>query len=232
MPNASGALLQCHDLSAAYGGGSQQAVLEHVSLEVDAGETVGLLGPNGFGKSSTLKAIQGNLAILHGSVRFDGCEINGLSPERIAAQGLRWFPQGGRVFADMTVEENLAVAASRVPGKRALAARQAYEWFPELASRAASRAGLLSGGQRQMLSLSMVLIYMFAPGPVVFLLDEPSGSLDPVNRGRLAEILRQALHECHKGVLVAEENAVFAKGVCHRYYRFTEPGVIERVART
>ena len=145
--------------------------------------------------------------------------------------GVRWFPQGGRVFADMTVAENLGVAASRVPGKQALGAERAYEWFPDLAPRAQSRAGLLSGGQRQMLSLGMVLLYMFAPGPVVFLLDEPSGGLDPAHRERLGEILRQARDEHGKGILLAEENAVFAKRVSDRYYRFIEPGVVERVER-
>ena len=231
MPDENGALLQCRDLSAVYGRTSQHPVLERVNLDVSAGEIVGLLGPNGFGKSSTLKVIQGSLSLVRGSVRFDGQEIDRLSPERIAGMGVRWFPQGGRVFADMTVAENLKVAATRVPGERTPGADRVYDWFPDLAPRANSRAGLLSGGQRQMLSLGMVLLYMFAPGPVVFLLDEPSGGLDPAHRERLGEILRQARDEHGKGILLAEENAVFAKRVSDRYYRFIEPGVVERVER-
>ena len=229
MPEANGKLLQCRALSAVYGRASAHPVLEAVDLDVAAGEIVGLLGPNGFGKSSTLKAILGSLALARGSVHFDGQKIDGLSPERIAGMGVRWFPQGGRVFADMTVAENLRVAASRVPGQRVPGTDRVFEWFPELEPRANSRAGLLSGGQRQMLSLGMVLVYMFAEGPVVFLLDEPSGSLDPAHRERLGEVLREARDERGKGVLLAEENAVFAKGVCDRYYRFIEPGVVEGV---
>ncbi len=232
MPEANGAILRCHDLTARYGRSSTHPVLEGVTLDVEAGEIVGLLGPNGFGKSSTLKVIQGSLSLVRGSVRFDGQEIDGLSPERIAGMGVRWFPQGGRVFADMTVEENLRVAASRVPEVDRIPSGFAYAWFPDLKLRTGTRAGLLSGGQRQMLSLSMVLVYMFARDAVVFLLDEPSGSLDPSHRERLGGILQQACSERGKGVLLAEENAVFAKKVCGRFYRFAEPGCVRPVERS
>ncbi len=229
MPESNGPLLSCDDLAAYYGRTPTHPVLEGVNLEVAAGEIVGLLGPNGFGKSSTLKALGGSLSLLRGAVRFNGQDISRVHPERIANLGVRWFPQGGRVFPDLSVEENLSVAASRVPGRRRIDIGCAYQWFTDLAPRASTRAGLLSGGQRQMLSIGMVLMYMFARAPVMFLLDEPSGSLDPAHRERLADILRQARDEHAAGVLLAEENAVFAKHVCDRFYRFTEPGRVARM---
>jgi branched-chain amino acid transport system ATP-binding protein len=211
---------------AAYRHAAEHPVLEDISIEVAAGEIVGLLGPNGFGKSSTLKALCGSLPIMSGRVWFNKWDITGESPEKIASMGVRCFPQGGHVFSDLSVEDNLKVAAACVPRPGA-DPRHAYEWFADLAPRARTRAGLLSGGQRQMLSLSMVLIYMYAPSPVVFLLDEPSGSLDPSHRQRLAEVIRHAREDHHVGVLVAEENAAFAKEICDHFYSFTEPGRVQ-----
>ena len=228
MPEMNGKLLSCRNLVAAYKRSAEHPVLEDINIEVAAGEIVGLLGPNGFGKSSTLKALCGSLPILSGQVCFDERDITGLPSETIANLGVRQFPQGGHVFSDLSVEENLRVAASCVPG-RAVEIGPAYKWFTDLTPRARTRAGLLSGGQRQMLSLSMVLLYMFAPGQVLFLLDEPSGSLDPNHRRRLAQAIRHAREEHQVGVLVAEENATFAKDICDRFYNFTEPGRVQAI---
>jgi len=219
--------LKCQNVTACYAGGSQHPVLREVNLDVRRQEIVGLLGPNGSGKSSTLNAIVGHLRILQGAVFLNGEEISHLAPEATARRGARLFPQGGRVFSDLTVDENLQVAASCAPRGAVIEKDVAYGWFPDLAPRSGSRAGLLSGGQRQMLSLSMVLVYMQVSQPQVFLLDEPSGSLDPPHRKRLAEVLRQARDQYDVPVLLAEENAVFAKEVCERLYQFVEPGHVE-----
>jgi len=219
--------LKCWNMTACYTAGSRHPVLKEVNLEVRRQEIVGLLGPNGSGKSSTLNAIVGHLRILQGTVSFNGEEISRSAPEAIARRGARLFPQGGRIFSDLTVDENLQVAASCAPRRSVIEKDVAYQWFPDLAPRAGSRAGLLSGGQRQMLSLSMVLLHVQVRQPLIFLLDEPSGSLDPPHRKRLAEVLLEARDHYGVSILLAEENAVFAKQVCERFYQFVEPGRVE-----
>lgn len=220
-------ILRCHGITTCYTGCSEHAVLREVDISVEKGEIVGILGPNGSGKSSTLNSVMGHLRILCGEVYFGSEKVSGLHPEDVARKGVRLFPQGGRVFPDLTVEENLQVAASCVPRRHAVKKEKVFEWFPDLAPRKRTRAGLLSGGQKQLLSLGMVLLYMQVPESTVFLLDEPSGSLDPQNRNRLAEVLLEARDQYGASILIAEENAVFAKHVCSRFYRFVEPGQLE-----
>jgi len=220
-------VLSCQDLTACYGRCSQHAVLNKVNISVKKGEIVGLLGPNGSGKSSTLNAMFGHLHILQGAVYFKHERISDLAPEQIVRKGLRLFPQGGRVFSDLTVDENLRVVASCAPRHSKIKRKEAYEWFPDLAPSSEIRAGLLSGGQRQMLSLGMVLLYMQVDEPLVFLLDEPSGSLDPANRRRLADLMHKGRDQYGVEIIIAEENAVFAKEVCERFYQFLEPGCVE-----
>lgn len=220
-------ILYCQDLTACYKHGPQYPVLKEVNIEIRKGEITGLLGPNGSGKSSTLNAMVGVLHILHGSVYFNNRKINHLTPEKIIRKGLRLFPQGGRIFSELTVEENLEVVKSCIPQGYTIDKDRAYKWFPDLTSRSCTRAGLLSAGQKQMLSLGMVLLYMQIGESLVFLLDEPSGSLDPLNRKRLAKILHEGIEHYGITIILAEENAVFAKEVCERFYHFVEPGRIE-----
>ena len=227
MHEGNDAILKCENMTACYGRGSQHPILNEVNIEVKKREIVGLLGPNGSGKSSTLNAVLGHLRIMQGAVFLNGEEVSHLPPEAIARRGARLFPQGGRIFPDLTVDENLQVVASCAPRGCAIDKDKAYEWFPDLTPRSGSRAGLLSGGQRQMLSLGMVLLYMQVRQSLVFLLDEPSGSLDPPHRKRLAEVLRRARDQYGVPILIAEENAIFAKEVCERFYQFVEPGRIE-----
>ncbi len=227
MAEGNNVILSCCNLTACYGKNSEHAVLEDVNINVRKKEIVGILGPNGHGKSSILKALLGLLNISQGEVLFNSEKINHLPSEKIVQKGIRLFPQGGRVFSDLTVDENLQVVASCAPSNSKIEKTEAYEWFPDLSPRSGTRAGLLSGGQRQMLSLGMVLLYMQVNKPLIFLLDEPSGSLDPVNRKRLAEVLRKGRDQYNVEMIIAEENAVFAKEVCERFYQFVEPGRIE-----
>lgn len=227
MAEGNSVAISCNDLTACYGRALGQPVLKEVTLEVKRAEIVGLLGPNGFGKSSTLNALMGFLRILKGEVHFYGENISYLEPEAIVRKGVRLFPQGGRIFPELTVDENLKVVASCAPRASTIKRQDAYNWFPDLAPRSGTRAGLLSGGQRQMLSLGMVLLYMQVRSPLIFLLDEPSGSLDPPHRKRLAQVLREGRDNFGIPILLAEENAVFAKEICDRFYHFVEPGIIE-----
>ena len=221
--------LKCRNLVANYEQGSQHPVLTNVNIDVKRQEIVGLLGPNGSGKSSLLKTIHGHLRIVKGTIYINGKEVTRLSPESIVQEGVRYFPQGGHIFTELTVNENLDVIASCVPRGFTIDKSLVYKWFPDLLPRSGTRSGLLSGGQRQMLSLGMILLFMQLDQPQVFLLDEPSGGLDPTNRKRLTDILLVARNQYEAAILLAEENAVFAKEVCERFYHFIEPGHIESI---
>jgi len=179
------------------------AAVRDVSLTVDEGEIVGLIGPNGAGKSTTLHAVMGVLPLAGGSVRVSGEAISGRSPEQIARSGVALVPEGRRVFAELTVEENLRLGlAARTDGNGAEGLEEAYELFPVLERTRRSHAGALSGGQQQQLAIARALVAR----PRVLLLDEPSLGLAPtfveLLFGRLAELRERAL-----AVLLVEQRA-------------------------
>jgi branched-chain amino acid transport system ATP-binding protein len=167
------ALLEVQGLEVRYG---PVAAVRDVSFEVAAGEIVGLIGPNGAGKSTTLHGIMGLLPAHAGDVRLAGRSIRGRSPEAIAAAGVALVPEGRRIFADFSVEENLrlGLAAARTRnGHDALG--ETYELFPVLRDFRRRQAGALSGGQQQQLAIARALVAR----PDVLLLDEPSLGLAP-----------------------------------------------------
>jgi branched-chain amino acid transport system ATP-binding protein len=151
------------------------AAVRDLTLRAGKGEIVGLIGPNGAGKSTTLHAITGLVPAHRGEVKLDGQSIRGRTPESIARAGVALVPEGRRIFADFTVEENLrlGLAARRGNGRGALA--EAYELFPVLREYRKRQAGVLSGGQQQQLAIARALV----AGPSVLLLDEPSLGLAP-----------------------------------------------------
>lgn len=168
-------MLEVRNLHAAYG---QTRVLEGVDLTVGSGELVVVIGPNGHGKTTLLRAISGLVPPTRGEVIFDGERIDGERPERIATRGLVHIPQGDLPFADMTVEENLALGAFPSDAWRRRAERldRVYAIFPPLAERRSQRARTLSGGERRMLALGRGLM---REGKLL-MLDEPSLGLAPV----------------------------------------------------
>jgi branched-chain amino acid transport system ATP-binding protein len=179
------------------------AAVRDVSLTVDEGEIVGLIGPNGAGKSTTLHAVMGVLPLAGGSVRVSGEPMSGRSPEQIARSGVALVPEGRRVFAELTVEENLRLGlAARTDGNGAEGLEEAYELFPVLERTRRSHAGALSGGQQQQLAIARALVAR----PQVLLLDEPSLGLAPtfveLLFGRLAELRERRL-----AVLLVEQRA-------------------------
>jgi branched-chain amino acid transport system ATP-binding protein len=172
-----------------------------VSLTVDRGEIVGLIGPNGAGKSSTLHAIMGLVPTAAGEVRVDGRALGG-RPEQIARAGVALVPEGRRIFAELSVEENLrlGLAAARNGGRDALA--RAYELFPAVHAYRARQAGALSGGQQQQLAIGRALV----ADPQVLLLDEPSLGLAP----QVVDVVFAALHEIRArgiAILLVEQRA-------------------------
>jgi branched-chain amino acid transport system ATP-binding protein len=209
-----GPLIELRGLSACYGG--KAIVLRDVDLSIPAGGMVALLGANGAGKTSLIRAISGLLPLHHGaitagSVRIGGTEITGLGPDRIVRLGLAQVPEGRMVFRHLTVEENLRVGAaviSRAQGDQRIAA--VYELFPRLAERRRQAAGLMSGGEQQMLALGRAL----ASAPRVLLIDELSLGLAPIIVKSIYDQLRQVRAAFGTAMLVVEQNARLALEIC------------------
>jgi len=205
-------LLEISKLSVAYGG--IQAVRE-LSLEVAPGEMVCLIGANGAGKTTTLKAISGLIAPHAGSVHFDGHSLTRLPAHEVARRGLSLVPEGRGVFPRMSVVENLMMGAY-VRRDRAAIARdleQVYALLPRLIERRAQLAGLLSGGEQQMLALGRAMMAR----PRLLLLDEPSMGLAPLMVRAVFDIIRQ-IAAGGVAVLLVEQNAHLALKTCARGY--------------
>jgi branched-chain amino acid transport system ATP-binding protein len=189
--------------------------LRGVSLRVGAGEIVAVLGANGAGKSTTLRAVSGLLRPSGGAIRLDGRPIGGLPAHEIVARGVVQTPEGRQVFPRMTVRENLLLGAHRCRARGELAARleRTHALFPILAERAGQLAGTLSGGEQQMLAIGRSLM----SGPRLLLLDEPSLGLAP----RMIETIFgavRAINAAGTPVLMVEQNAVQALQIAHRAY--------------
>jgi len=184
--------------------------LRDVVLAVAPGEAVGFIGPNGAGKSTLLKAVMG-LVPARGTIRFEGAELGQLAPERRAALGIGYAPEGRRVFRGLTVAENLDVAGAAGAAERARRTEAALNLFPALRPHLNRRAWQLSGGQQQMLAIARALV----AGPKLLLLDEPSLGLAPI----VLEELTPALARIAAGgtaLLIAEQNAARLRGVAGR----------------
>ncbi len=206
-------------------------VLRGVSLKVPAGSVVALLGANGAGKTTLLRALSGLLdvhdgEITKGSVTVDGEPVHGLSPARLVGRGISQVFEGRRIFAELTVEENLRVGAHTAPRRMAENLDRVLTMFPLLAERRESVAGYLSGGEQQMLALGRALM----AGPRYLLLDEPSLGLAPA----LVRQIRDLIVEINKQgvtVLLVEQNARMALSIAeHGYVMETGKIVMDRPA--
>ncbi|GAB4255561.1 MULTISPECIES: ABC transporter ATP-binding protein [Deferrisoma] len=207
-----GTLLEIRDLRVRYG---NIEALHGVSLRVDEGEIVTLLGANGAGKSTTLMAVSGLVRASGGSIRFDGQELTGLKAHRRVELGVAQSPEGRRVFGTLTVEENLDLGAFRRRDADGIRKTRAwiYELFPVLAERRRQLAGTLSGGEQQMLAIGRALM----AEPRLLLLDEPSLGLAPL----LVKSIFQTIEEINRAgvtVLLVEQNARAALRLAHRGY--------------
>ena len=206
-------LLQLKNLQVNYG--AIQA-LHGVDLEVEKGQIVTLIGANGAGKTTTLRAIAGLLRGVRGSIMFDGQEILGRAPHQIVRMGIAMAPEGRGIFANLTVEENLAIGAyARTDGPQAIRKdhERALELFPRLRERLKQRAGTLSGGEQQMLAIARAL----QAKPRLMLLDEPSLGLAPQIVQTIFRIIRE-INESGTTILLVEQNAHMALHTAHRGY--------------
>jgi len=205
-------MLQLQHVTAGYGA---IACLKGISLEVRQGEIVALLGANGAGKTTTLSAISGLVRVQDGSIRFDGERIDRLAPEQVARRGIGHVPEGRRVFARLSVLENLQLGAylRRGPAEIRRDLDHVYELFPILKDRARQLAGTLSGGEQQMLAIGRGLMGR----PRLMLLDEPSLGLAPMVVTAMFQIITR-INADGTTVLLVEQNAHLALRIAHRGY--------------
>ena len=195
--------------------------IKGVSLHVDEGEVVTLIGANGAGKSTTLQTVSGLLRSRTGSVEFCGENISKLPPHKIVERGLAQVPEGRRIFLQMSVQENLEMGAYTRSGAGVDEdIERVYEQFPRLKERRRQIAGTLSGGEQQMLAIGRALMSR----PKLLMLDEPSMGLAPMLVEQIFDII-QSLHESGTTILLVEQNAQMALSVADRAY-VMETGVI------
>jgi len=205
------ALLEVHDLHTYYG---NIAALKGISLEVNDGEVVTLIGSNGAGKSTTLRSISGLTPPREGTIKFDGKEIGETPPQEIVRLGISQAPEGRRCFSRMSVRENLELGAflrrdERISGDL----DRVYHLFPRLKEREKQKAGTMSGGEQQMLAIGRALM----SNPRLLLLDEPAMGLAPVLVERIYETIAE-INRQGTTILLVEQNANFALDVSKRGY--------------
>jgi branched-chain amino acid transport system ATP-binding protein len=207
------AILELADVHTYYGA---IHALRGISISVEEGEIVTLIGSNGAGKSTTLRTISGMLRPREGSVTLEGKRIDHLRPHQIVELGVCQAPEGRRVFARMSVQENLEMGAfSRRDGavKIAADAERVYGLFPRLRERMSQKAGTLSGGEQQMLAIGRALM----AAPRVLLLDEPSMGLAPILVEQIFDIIK-TINSQGTTVLLVEQNALMALAIANRGY--------------
>jgi branched-chain amino acid transport system ATP-binding protein len=183
-------------------------ILFDISLAVKPGQVVCLLGRNGAGKTTTLKSIMGLAPPSRGRIRFNGENVTGLAPYLLARRGLGYVPDDRRIFADLTVDENLEIAARQGRGPAQWDQERVYELFPALKAMRPRKGGLLSGGEQKMLAIARALM----TNPQFLLLDEPTEGLAPALVKTLTQRI-QTLKELGLTVLLAEQNVKFTLGL-------------------
>ncbi len=207
-----GTMLTINDINVFYGA---IHAIKGVSLEVNEGEIVTLIGANGAGKSTILRTISGLLKPKTGSIQFEGQEIAGMPAHEIVKTGISQVPEGRRIFAEMSVLENLELGAFTRKDKDGIKADMelVFERFPRLKERIGQLAGTLSGGEQQMLAMGRALMSR----PRLLLLDEPSMGLAPLLIKEIFAII-QDINKTGTTVLLVEQNANMALSIAHRAY--------------
>ena len=206
------ALLEVRDLQVYYG---MIHAIKGISFDVNQGEVIALIGANGAGKTTTLHTITGLLAPKSGSVLFEGKDITKVPAHKIVSMGMAHVPEGRRVFAELSVYENLKMGAYTRKDKKEIEESLAnvYKRFPRLEERKNQMAGTLSGGEQQMLAMGRALMSK----PKIILMDEPSMGLSPIFVNEIFDIIR-AVSESGTTVLLVEQNAKKALSISDRAY--------------
>ena len=206
------AMLEVKDLEVYYG---MIQAIKGISFEVNKGEVIALIGANGAGKTTTLHTITGLLSPKKGSVMFEGKDITKIPAHKIVSMGMAHVPEGRRVFADLSVYENLKLGAYTRKDKENLNKdlESIYERFPRLAERKNQSAGTLSGGEQQMLAMGRALMSK----PSIILMDEPSMGLSPILVNEIFDII-ESISKSGTTVLLVEQNAKKALSIANRAY--------------
>jgi len=224
-------MLKVRNLNVNYG---RVQALRDITLRIDKGELVTIIGANGAGKTTTLRTISGLLKPASGSIEFEGIRIDGLKPHVILGMGISQIPEGREIFTQMTVIENLEMGMLMAKEKENFShkLKEVFEIFPVLGERQKQKAGTLSGGEAQMLAIARGLM----SDPKLILLDEPSMGLAPVLVDSLAEKIK-GLHQEGISILLVEQNAYLALELASRAYvlevgSFTSEGPTEELKQS
>lgn len=204
-------MLEVKDLKTGYG---KVSVVNDINFSVRPGEWVSIIGNNGAGKTTLLKSILGLLPVTNGSITFDGTDITKTAPNKRIRMGMAFVPQGQQSFGQMTVDENLHVVADRYGSEAKARYDEAVEAFPVLKEFSDRRAGLLSGGQRQQLSIARALITR----PKLMILDEPTEGIQPNIVAEIQQSIRSMAENKGIGVILVEQKVQFAVERADRYY--------------
>lgn len=212
-------LLQANDIWAGYG---EASILQGTTFSIEAGELVGILGPNGVGKTTLMRALAGSLECKKGTIIFSDMDITQMPAYERAASGVGYVPQGREIFPQLTVMENLLVGvyAMKLPRSRV---GEVLEHFPSLKPKLKALGGSLSGGQQQLLALARALIIE----PRLLLLDEPSEGIQPSLLDEISDVIGLFQKEFNLAILLVEQNLDFAGQLIERAY-VMEGGVIKR----
>lgn len=213
-------MLNVRGLEAGYIRGAP--VLKGLDLDVARGDCIALMGRNGMGKTTFVKALMGVLPHIAGSISFLDQEIVGLAPYRISNAGIAYVPQGREIFPDFTIEQNLAMGHIGKPKGAETSVDFVYEYFPILAERRKQLGGTMSGGQQQQLAIARALVGR----PDLLLLDEPSEGIQPSIVQEIAAILRRIVEREKLTVIVVEQNLDLVRRLAN-HVRFIENGVIK-----
>lgn len=205
-------ILQLANINTHYGG---IQALKGISLHVDAGEIVTLIGSNGAGKSTTLKTISGQVKPKSGTILYNGEDITNKAPHETALSGVAHVPEGRRIFPKLTVKENLEMGAFSVKDKNVVKERmeRVFHYFPRIKERLSQQGGTMSGGEQQMLAIGRALMMK----PKILMLDEPSMGLAPIIVEQIFEIIKELNNEGIT-ILLVEQNAFQALHVADRAY--------------
>ena len=214
-------MLEVKGLSAFYG---DAQALRGVDLRIEDGEIVSVVGPNGAGKTTLVNALAGLLADREGEIVLDHVDLARVPGHRVCEHGVAIVPEGRRIFAGMSVRDNLAIGAYPRSARASQAARlsMVYELFPRLQDRAGQRAGTLSGGEQQMLAIGRALM----SGPRLLLLDEPSLGLAPVVIDTLFDVL-QDINAAGVSMLLVEQNVTRALAISQRGYLLSDGTILQ-----
>lgn len=217
-------MLAVKDMVAGYQAGSR--VLDGLSLDIASGEVVALIGRNGMGKTTFLKALTGHVRVSSGSVRLNGDDITNALPHMVARAGIGYVPQGREILAELTVEQNLLLGALGKPGIANEIPGWVFEMFPILQERRRQRGGTLSGGQQQQLAIARALIGK----PDLLLLDEPSEGIQPSIVEEIGVKLGQIAGEQELAILLVEQNLELVTGLAERCLFIENGRIVEETA--